>query len=100
MAEKESMQDTFALVMKQGTHELLNIVFNEDLTIITKFNSVMIALSLILLITYLVVPMSFRRTLERLDIGEKGDSYVSVTGFVCACAAIFLAFAILQKNQI
>ena len=100
LAAQESVGDTFTVALQQGMKELTGIVFSSDLDFMTKFLIVICQISLVLLLFYLVVPMSLRRKLEHLDFDGKLGGYLSASGGSSIFFAVVLGVFKMQKAGI
>ena len=78
---------------------MIGIVFSKDLDFLSKLLVVLTMCSIIFMFVYLVLPMSGRRGLERLDFNkEVGGSY-SWSGLFASCLMIVLGITKMQKTQ-
>ena len=94
MAAQEDYQDTLGMALKQGFRELMGVVFSQDLDFLTKLMIVVTGFSFILMVVYLVVPMSCRRKIEKIDFNHEFGGLISYTG---ALAIFFTAAMGVQK---
>ena len=97
LAEAESHQGTVGNVLRQAWNELFGIAFSENLDFVTKLLIVGAWVSVLLMIIYLVMPMSMRRKLEKLDFDEKIGGYLSVSGTISILSACMLFVFKMQK---
>ena len=86
--------------MKQGIKGLVGTIFSQELDFLTKFIIVLCWLSIIILFIYLVVPMSMRRMIEKLDYNPKSGSSLSITGLASLIIAGALGVFKMQKLSI
>ena len=91
LADTESHQGTIGNVLRQGWDELFGIVFSSELDFVTKLLIIAAWISVFLMIVYLVMPMSMRRKLERLDFDDKVGGYLSISGSFAILSACMLA---------
>ena len=98
LAEAESHSTTAGNVLRQAWRDIFGIVFSGDLDFVTKLLIVAAWLSLLLMFVYLVVPMSMRRKLEKLDFDEKIGGYLSISGSFAIMSAVMLAIFKVQKG--
>ena len=100
MAEKETFKDSFINVLSQGFKEFADILFNSDLDFMIKFLIVICQISFVILVVYLLVPMTLRRKIEKLDYDEKIGGIISTSGALAIFFGTVLGIFKMQKQGI
>ena len=78
---------------------MLGIMFSKDLDFVSKLLIVLTMGSVIFMFVYLVLPMSGRRGLERLDFNKEFGGSVSWSGLLAIATMCSLGITKMQKTQ-
>ena len=97
LADQATYQESFGIAVSQGLKDVTMVFFTDNIDFMTKFQIVLCMISFGLLVTYLAMPMTFRRKIEALDYDAQAGGFISTSGIVALGNLSMLLLSKLQK---